>query len=130
MGIAEIVIFAVSWLIVASLMLWGVFTERNRDGFGLGRRSSRRRNREISPARQTRAAQTDWIVLESTAGNGPDVETQARLIASALLASRGVDLEQLPPGDLRTEVTTAGDGSSTTRVLVRAGAMHASRRQR
>jgi hypothetical protein len=58
------------------------------------------------------------------------VETQALLIAAALLASRGVDLEQLPPGDLRTEVTTASDGSSTTRVLVRAGAMHASRRHR
>jgi hypothetical protein len=130
MGVAEIVIFAVSWLVVASLMLWGVFTERNRDGFGLGRRAGRRRARDWTPSRHSRAAQTDWIVLESTAGNGPDVETQARLIASALLASRGVDMEQLPPGDLRTEVTTASDGASTTRVLVRAGAMHASRRHR
>jgi hypothetical protein len=129
MGVAEIVIFAVSWLVVASLMLWGVFTERNREGFGLGRRA-RRRNRDWPPPRHSRAAQTDWIVLESTAGSGPEVETQALLIAAALLASRGVDLEQLPPGDLRTEVTTASDGSSTTRVLVRAGAMHASRRHR
>jgi len=58
------------------------------------------------------------------------VEAQARLIASALLASRGVDIDQLPPGDLRTEVTMSSDGAGTTRVLVKAGAMHASRRHR
>ena len=52
------------------------------------------------------------------------------MIAAALLASRGIDIEALPPGDLRTEVTTASDGAGTTRVLVRAGAMHASRRHR
>ena len=136
MGVAEIVIFAVSWLVVASLMLWGVFTERNRDGFGLGRRS-RRGERAGQGGRQTeasgrppRAAHTDWIVLESTSGSGPEVEAQARLIASALLASRGVDIDQLPPGDLRTDVTTSSDGAGTTRVLVKAGAMHASRRHR
>jgi hypothetical protein len=136
MGVAEIVIFAVSWLVVASLMLWGVFTERNRDGLGLGRRSRRaeRAGQSAPPTEPTgrppRVAHTDWIVLESAAGSGPEVEAQARLIASALLASRGVDLEQLPPGDLRTEVTTSTDGAGTTRVLVKAGAMHASRRHR
>ena len=126
MGVAEIVIFAVSWLVVASLMLWGVFTEHRRDGFGSLRRA-RRRNREWQPS-AARPASTDWIVLESSTGTGPEVEAQARLIASALLASRGIDLDMLPPGDLRTEVTTASDGAGTTRVLVRAGAMHASRR--
>jgi hypothetical protein len=129
MGVAEIVIFAVSWLVVASLMLWGVFTEHRRDGLGL-RRRSRRRHRDWPPVSSARAASTDWIVLESSAGSGAEVEAQARLIASALLASRGIDLEMLPPGDLRTEVTTASDGAGTTRVLVRAGAMHASRRHR
>ena len=133
MGVAEIVIFAVSWLVVASLMLWGVFTERNRDGFGLGRRS-RRSDRAGRPdpalTRPARVAHTDWIVLESTSGSGPDVEVQARLIASALLASRGVDIDLLPPGDLRIDVTTSSDGAGTTRVLVKAGAMHASRRHR
>jgi hypothetical protein len=127
MGVAEIVIFAVCWLVVASLMLWGVFTEHRRDSFGL----SRRRRRTDWPATSHgRAAATDWIVLESTVGSGPEVEAQAGLIAAALLASRGIDIEQLPPGDLRTEVTTAGDGAATTRILVRAGAMHASRRHR
>lgn len=135
MGVAEIVIFAVSWLVVASLMLWGVFTERNRDGLGRGRRS-RRTDRpgagasESAGHRAPKVAHTDWIVLESTLGSGPEVEAQARLIASALLASRGVDIDQLPPGDLRTEVMMSSDGAGTTRVLVKAGAMHASRRHR
>jgi hypothetical protein len=124
MGVAEIVIFAVSWLVVASLMLWGVFTEHRRDSFV----SRRRRRRDWEPVHSSRAAPTDWIVLESSAGTGPEVEVQARLIAAALLASRGIDIEMLPAGDLRTEVTTASDGAGTTRVLVRAGAMHASRR--
>jgi archaellum component FlaG (FlaF/FlaG flagellin family) len=120
-GVAEIVIFAVCWLVVASLMLWGVFTEHKRDG----RESRRSRHADWHPVR---AAPTDWIVLETAAGAGPEVEVRARLIASALLASRGVDLEMLPPGDLKVEVTTASDGAGTTRVLVRAGAIHASRR--
>lgn len=130
MGVAEIVIFAVCWLIVASLMLWGVFTEHKRGGIGTRRLQLRRRQRDWPPARTSRAAPTDWIVLESTAGSGPEVEVQARLIAAALLASRGIDMETLPPGDLRTEVTTSSDGAGTTRILVRAGAMHASRRHR
>ncbi len=127
MGVAEIVIFAVCWLVVASLMLWGVFTEHKRDSIGVRRL---RRRRDWPPSTAGRAAPTDWIVLESCAGTGPDVELQARLIAAALLASRGIDMEMLPPGDLRTEVTTASDGAGTTRILVRAGAMHASRRHR
>ncbi len=127
MGVAEIVIFAVCWLVVASLMLWGVFTEHKRDSIGLRRL---RRRKDWPTATAGRAAPTDWIVLESCAGSGPDVEVQARLIAAALLASRGIDMEMLPPGDLRTEVTTASDGVGTTRILVRAGAMHASRRPR
>lgn len=132
MGVAEVVIFAVCWLVVAFLMLWGVFTEHKRGAIRLRRVRPLRRLRrsEWPPARQTRSAPTDWIVLESTAGGGADVETQARLIASALLASRGIDLESLPPGDLRIEVTTSSDGAATTRILVRAGAMHASRRHR
>ena len=121
MGVAEIVIFAVCWLVVASLMLWGVFTEHKRDS-----RSFRRgRNRDWQPVR---AAPTDWIVLESAVGTGTEIEMQARMVAAALLASRGIDIEILPPGDLRMEVTTASDGAGTTRILVRAGAMHASRR--
>lgn len=123
MGIAEIAIFAVSWLIVASLMLWGVFTEHRRDSFAF--RRGRGRDRDWQPVR---AAPTDWIVLESASGTGPEVEKQARLIAAALLASRGIDIEVLPAGDLKLEVTVSGDGAGTTRLLVRAGAMHASRR--
>lgn len=121
MGVAEIAIFAVCWLVVASLMLWGVFTEHKRDS----RMFRRSRPRDWQPVR---AAPTDWIVLESTPGRGPEIEVQARMVATALLASRGIDLEKLPPSDLSVEVTTSGDGAGTTRILVRAGAMHASRR--
>lgn len=122
MGIAEIVGFAVCWLAVASLMLWGVFTEHKRGG-------PPPVSADWHPARYNRVAQTDWIVVESTEGGTPEVAEHAQLIAAALLASRGIDLESLPPGDVRTEVTSTGDGASTTRVLVRAGAMHASRRR-
>lgn len=122
MGIAEIIGFAVCWLAVATLMLWGVFTERKRGG-------PPPVSADWHPARYNRVAQTDWIVVESTEGCTPEVAEHARLIAAALLASRGIDLESLPPGDVRTEVTSTDDGASTTRVLVRAGAMHASRRR-
>ena len=122
MGVAEIIGFAVCWLVVASLMLWGVFTEHKRGGPAPA-------GRDWQPTGYNRVAQTDWIVVESAPGGTPEVAEHARLIATALLASRGIDLESLPPGDLRTEVTSTGDGVSTTRVLVRAGAMHASRRR-
>lgn len=123
MGVAEIVVFAVCWLVVASLMLWGVFTEHKRGG------RPGRPGADWHPTRYNRTAPTDWIVVESTTGSTPEVAAQARLVAAALLASRGIDLESLPAGDLRTEVTSTSDGASTTRVLVRAGAMHASRRR-
>ena len=126
MGVAEIVGFAVCWLVVATLMLWGVFTEHKRGG----RPTPYESGADWRPTRYARTAPTDWIVVESTQGGTPEVAEQARLLASALLASRGIDIEALPPSDIRTEVTSTGDGVSTTRVLVRAGAMHASRRHR
>jgi hypothetical protein len=122
MGVAEIIGFAVCWLVVATLMLWGVFTEHKRGGSPVDAAG------DWHPSRLTRVAHTDWIVVETTEGNTAEVAEQARLIASALLASRGIDIESLPPADIRTEVTSTDDGVSTTRVLVRAGAMHASRR--
>lgn len=125
MGVAEIIGFAACWLVVATLMLWGVFTEHKRgDPPGLDTGT------EWHPTRYNRAAPTDWIVVESTQGGTPEVAHQAHLIAAALLASRGIDIESIPPSDIRTEVTSTGDGEGTTRVLVRAGAMHASRRRR
>jgi hypothetical protein len=122
-GIAEIIGFAVCWLAVASLMLWGVFTEHKRGGPPADLTA------EWHPSRTERNAPTDWVVVESTEGGTPEVAAQALLVAAALLASRGIDIESLPPSDIRTEVTSSGDGVATTRVLVRAGAMHASRRR-
>jgi hypothetical protein len=123
MGVAEIIGFAICWLLVASLMLWGVFTEHKRGGTRLDATTP-----PVHPSRFSRTAQTDWIVVETCQGGTTDVAAQTRLIASALLASRGIDIESLPPADIRTEVTSTEDGTATTRLLVRAGAMHASRR--
>lgn len=123
MGIAEIVVFAACWIVVVTIMLWGVFTE--------GRRvRTRGANAGLHPARYNLVSQTDWIVVESMPGSTPEIGAKAHMIATALLASRGIDIESIPAGDIRTEVTTAGDGEGTTRILVRAGAMHASRRRR
>jgi len=104
-------------------MLWGVFTEHRRGSGRLDRAVA-----PLHPSRFSRTNQSDWIVIETCQGGSPEIAVQARLIASALLASRGIDIESLPPSDLRTEVSSTGDGVSITRVLVRAGAMHASRR--
>jgi hypothetical protein len=164
MGIAEIAGFAICWLAVASLMLWGVFTENRRGGSPISRGDRSRPGRSIAarspvpppsvpppsvpppsaalsgsawhPSRAGRAAASkarpgrgseEWVVVDEVDGGSPEVTAEARLIAGAWLAARGVDMEALPPGDLRVEVTTSGDGSSTTRVLVRSQALSASR---
>ena len=63
-------------------------------------------------------------------GATPQVAEQARFLAAAWLASRGIDMAAVPPADVRTEVTTTGDGVSTTRVLVRSASLQTSRRHR
>ena len=124
MGVAEIVGFAVCWLVVASLMLWGVFTERRRGAIPLLDGS------EMHPSRMARPSASDWIVVETAEGGSQEVAAHARFLASAWLASRGVDIDAVPPADLRTEVTSTGDGVATTRILVRAGAVNSGRRSR
>ena len=124
MGVAEIIGFAACWLVVASLMLWGVFTERRRGPSPLLDAA------HMHPSRSQRPGPADWIVVETAEGGTSDVAEYARFLASAWLASRGVDIETLAPGDIRTEVTSAGDGFATTRILVRAGALHPGRRSR
>ena len=93
MGVAEIIGFAVCWLAVASLMLWGVFTEHKRGG------PPADLSAEWHPSRTTRAAPTDWVVVESTEGGSQEVAEQAMLVAAALLASRGIDIESVPPAE-------------------------------
>ena len=124
MGVAEIIGFGACWLVVASLMLWGVFTERRRGPSPLFDAA------QMHPSRSQRPGPADWIVVETAEGGSPDVAEYARFLAGAWLASRGVDIESLAPGDMRTEVTSAGDGFATTRILVRAGALHPGRRSR
>ena len=124
MGVAEIIGFAVCWLVVASLMLWGVFTERRRGAIPI------LDGAEMHPSRMGRPSPWDWIVIETAEGGTPDVAESAHFLAAAWLAARGVDIDTLAPADLRTEVTSTGDGVATTRILVRAGALSSGRRTR
>jgi hypothetical protein len=128
MGVAEVVGFAVCWVVVAALMLWGVFTERKRGPMRLEPPPGAAG--PWHPSRIGRSGSAEWVVVEVAEGATPEVATQARFLASAWLASRGIDMSTVPPADVRTEVSTTGDGSSTTRVLIRAGALQTSRRHR
>lgn len=126
MGVAEVVGFAACWLMVAALMLWGVFTEKRR-----GPMRGEPPAGAVAPWHPSRNARTipsEWVVIEAAEGAGAEIADQVRFLASAWLASRGIDIATVPPADLRTEVTTDGDGASTTRVLVRTTALQTSRR--
>lgn len=126
MGVAEVVGFAACWLVVAALMLWGVFTEKRRGPmrFELPAGASG----AWHPSRAARPTPAEWVVVETAEGASPAVADEARFLAAAWLASRGIDMSTVPPTDVRTEVTTTGDGVSTTRVLVRATSLHTTRR--
>jgi hypothetical protein len=126
MGVAEVVGFAVCWVLVAALMLWGVLTEKRRGPMRFEPPAGMAGG--WHPGRAPRTSPADWIVVEVAEGASPEVAEQARFLAGAWLASRGIDLATVPPSDVRTEVTTTGDGVSTTRVLVKSAALHASRR--
>ncbi len=128
MGIAEVVGFAVCWLIVAALMLWGVFTEKKRGPLRFEPPDGAAG--PWHPSRSVRTSPANWVVVEVAEGATPEVADQARFLAAAWLAARGIDMAAVPPADVRTEVTTTGDGASTTRVLVRAASLQASRRPR
>jgi hypothetical protein len=128
MGVAEVVGFAVCWLVVAGLMLWGVFTEKKRGPSRFEPPAGA--TAAWHPARPARTSPSDWVVVEVAEGCTPQVAEQARFLAAAWLASRGIDMAAVPPADVRTEATTTGDGTSTTRVLIRAASLQASRRQR
>ena len=127
MGVAEIVGFAVCWLVVATLMLWGVFTEKKRGPMRMEPPAGAAG--AWHPSRNARTPPSDWVVVEIAEGATTEVADEARFLAAAWLASRGIDLSTVPPADVRTEVTTSGDGASTTRVLVRATSLQTSRRQ-
>jgi hypothetical protein len=128
MGVAEVVGFAACWLIVAGLMLWGVLTEKRRGPMRFEPPAGMAG--AWHPSRPPRTSPADWVVVEVAEGASPEVAEEARFLAGAWLASRGIDMANVPPSDIRTEVTTTGDGVSTTRVLVKSAALHASRRRR
>ena len=82
------------------------------------------------PGHSVFASATDWVIVESADGATREIAEQAKFLASAWLATRGFDLSTVPPADIRAEVTTDGDGVSTTRVLVRAAVLQTARRRR
>jgi hypothetical protein len=127
MGVAEVVGFAACWLIVAALMLWGVFTEKRRGPMRMELPAGFVGAWHPHPSR---TAPADWVVIEAAEGAGPEVTNQVRFLATAWLASHGIDMAAVPPSDVRTEVATDGDGHSTTRILVRSSALHVSKRRR
>ena len=128
MGVAEIIGFAACWLVVATLMLWGVFTEKKRGPTRLEPPAGGLV--AWHPNRTARTPAGDWVVVEAAEGATPAVTEEARFLAAAWLASRGIDMSAIPPADVRTEVTTTGEGVTTTRVLVRAAALQTTRRRR
>ena len=127
MGMAEVVGFAACWLVVAALMLWGVFTEKKRgpaavraaDGAAGGLASQSVGPDRPRPtgwwSRSPRAPPRRWPTRPASwpRPGWPRAASTCR---------------RFRPADIRTEVTTTGDGVSTTRVLVRAASLQASRR--
>jgi hypothetical protein len=114
MSVVQLVAFVGCWVVVAALVLWGFLTERSR--------------RPRPSATSSGLAAADWFVVEEAEGHSSQVADRAHFLAKAWLATRGLDLADVPPGDIRTEVTTTGDGISTTRLLVRSVALQASLR--
>jgi hypothetical protein len=114
MGVAQVLAFAACWVVVVALVLWALLAERRR---GRGRSEA---SAGLGPA--------DWFLVEVAEGASADVARRVRFLANAWLATRGLDLAALPPDAIRTEVTTTGDGESTTRVLLKSAALWASLR--
>ena len=126
MGVAEVIGFAACWLLVAALMLWGVLTEKKRGPMRFEPPAGMAGG--WHPSRAPRPSPAEWVVVEVAEGASTEVAEQARFLAAAWLASRGIEMAMVPPSDIRTEVITTGDGVSTTRVLIRSAALHTSRR--
>lgn len=152
MGAADIVGFAICWIFAAAVLTWGVLSERRRGGPGDRRRRrpddyrglapvprrrrtdrrrwrNRRRNLIVIPPvpREPRAtgrpADSDWVVVESLPGSGPEVRAEGELLVTAALAARGIEPTDLAPGDRRVEVTYPADGEEVTLFLLRAGVL-------
>ena len=108
MGVIAIVGFAACWLLVATLMLWGVFTEK--------KRGEMRGEPPTGTARWHRGRNVGAVADTGWAGAG----------AGGTWPGGRTDLGPA------TEwvVVEAGDGVSTTRGLVRSAALQTTRRRR
>jgi hypothetical protein len=61
-------------------------------------------------------------MMDEVDASAPAARQRGMYLATAWLAARGIDLEQLDPDDLRIEVDP-GQGEATLRFLVRASAV-------
>jgi hypothetical protein len=151
-GAADIVGFAICWIFAAAVLTWGVLSERHRGtprrpgGYSTlapvprrrrtdqrGRRwaapSARRRRIIVAPPAPAgehppaRPARSDWIVIESLPGSGPEVRAEGELLVTAALAARCLEPDDLGPRDRRIEVTHPTDGGEVTLFLLRAGVL-------
>ena len=77
-------------------------------------------------------APVHWVTGKDYSDGACDTINVQRFVAPAVVidVSKEAAADEKFLRDVRTEVTTTGDGASTTRVLVRAAALQASRRPR
>jgi hypothetical protein len=142
-GAADIVGFAICWVFAAAVLTWGVLSERRRGARSIDRRRSTpsRPRRVLGPHTRTwhrrvvititppeppvpvRPAESDWVVVESLPGSGPQVRAEGELLVAAALAARGLEPTDLTPSDRRVEVTSPTDGEEVTLFLLRAGVL-------
>ncbi len=132
MGTAEIVGFAIGWVLTAVVLTWALLTERRS---GPGWMASWRRLRSSPPVELVDVVDLrvpppppatpadDWVVVETLDGTGGDVLGHGELLVAAALAARGLDAGALSRGDIRVETYTRFDGSEVTRFLVRSGVL-------
>ena len=69
MGVAEVVGFAACWLVVAALMLWGVFTEKKRGPLRFEPPAGSAG--AWHPSRAVRSTPAEWVVVEVAEGSVP-----------------------------------------------------------
>lgn len=131
MAAAEIVGFAVAWVVVAGALAWSVLSRAggspaSRSGSGVRGGALRRSRRSAAPidlrTRPVPVAAAGggdaWVTVEVLDGSGPEVLVRGELLMSAVLATRGFDSSALSAADVRVETATDIDGSQVTRFMV------------
>ncbi|MGH9122573.1 MAG: hypothetical protein ACRDYC_11645 [Acidimicrobiales bacterium] len=120
MGTGEIVGFGVSWLLLTSLLLWAVLTEKRRGDARVAHPAGRAGGIPVARG---------WTMVEVIPGAAPDDVRQGQYLFEASLAARGLDLLEISPKDFRAEVVPGPDGRPVTRFLLRSRVLHTAARR-